>query len=108
MGNVLEVTDSTFAQEVLQSTPPVLVDVWADWCGPCKAIAPIVEELAREYEGRLTVMTLDVDENPRTASTYKVQSIPTLLVFKDGKLAERIVGAVPKKVIVDTLHRVMA
>jgi thioredoxin 1 len=108
MGNVREVTDSTFAQEVLQSTPPVLVDVWADWCGPCKAIAPIVEELASEYEGQLKVMKLDVDENPRTASAYRVQSIPTLLVFKDGKPAERIVGAVPKKVIVDTLHRVMA
>jgi thioredoxin 1 len=108
MGKVLEVTDNTFAQEVLQSTPPVLVDVWADWCGPCKAIAPIVEELAREYEGQLKVMKLDVDENPRTASAYRVQSIPTLLVFKDGKPAERIVGAVPKKVIVDTLHRVMA
>jgi thioredoxin 1 len=108
MGNVREVTDSTFAQEVLQSTPPVLVDVWADWCGPCKAIAPIVEELAREYEGQLKVMKLDVDENPRTASAYRVQSIPTLLVFKDGKPAERIVGAVPKQVIVDKLHSVVA
>jgi len=108
MGNVLEVTDNTFAQEVLKATPPVLVDVWADWCGPCKAIAPIVEELAREYEGRLKVMKLDVDENPHTASTYQVQSIPTLLVFKDGKLAERIVGAVPKKVIVDKLQSVVA
>jgi thioredoxin 1 len=108
MGNVREVTDRTFAQEVLQSTLPVLVDFWADWCGPCNAIAPIVEELAREYEGRLKVMKLDVDENPRTASTYKVQSIPTLLVFKDGKLAERIVGAVPKKVIVDKLQSVAA
>jgi thioredoxin 1 len=108
MGNAREVTDRTFAQEVLHSTPPVLVDVWADWCGPCKAIAPIVEELAREYESRLTVMTLDVDANPRTVSAYRVQSIPTLLVFKDGKPAERIVGAVPKHVIVDTLHRVVA
>ena len=108
MGNVREVTDNAFAQEVLQSTPPVLVDVWADWCGPCKAIAPIVEELARAYEGRLKVMKLDVDENPRTASTYQVQSIPTLLVFKDGKLAERIVGAVPKQVIVDKLQSVVA
>jgi thioredoxin 1 len=108
MGNVREVTDSTFAQEVLQSTPPVLVDVWADWCGPCKAIAPIVEELAREYEGQLKVMKLDVDANPRTASAYRVQSIPTLLLFKDGKPAERIVGAVPKHVIVDTLHSVVA
>jgi thioredoxin 1 len=108
MGNVREVTDRTFAQEVLQSASPVLVDVWADWCGPCKAIAPIVEELAREYDGQLKVMKLDVDENPRTALAYKVQSIPTLLVFKDGKPAERIVGAVPKKVIVDKLHSVLA
>jgi thioredoxin 1 len=108
MGKVREVTDRTFAQEVLQSTSPVLVDFWADWCGPCKAIAPIVEELAHEYEGRFRVMKLDVDENPRTALAYKVQSIPTLLVFKDGKPAERIVGAVPKKVIVDKLHSVLA
>jgi thioredoxin 1 len=107
MGNVREVTDRTFAQEVLQSASPVLVDIWADWCGPCKAIAPIVEELAHEYEGQLKVMKLDVDENPRTALAYKVQSIPTLLVFKDGKPAERIVGAVPKKVIVDKLHSVL-
>jgi thioredoxin 1 len=108
MGNVREVTDNAFAQAVLQATPPVLVDVWADWCGPCKAIAPIVETLAREYEGRLKVMKLDVDANPRTASAYRVQSLPTVLVFKDGKPAERIVGAVPKQVIVDTLHRVVA
>jgi thioredoxin len=108
MGNVREVTDRTFAQEVLHSTSPVLVDVWADWCGPCKVIAPIVEGLAREYEGQLTVMKLDVDENPQTALAYRVQSIPTLLVFKDGKLAERIVGAVPKRVIVDKLQSVVA
>jgi thioredoxin len=108
MGNVREVTDRTFAQEVLHSTSPVLVDVWADWCGPCKVIAPIVEELAREYEGQLTVMKLDVDENPQTALAYRVQSIPALLVFKDGKLAERIVGAVPKRMIVDKLQSVVA
>lgn len=108
MGKALEVTDNTFEQEVVQSTQPVLVDFWAVWCGPCKAIAPIVEELASEYEGRLKVMKLDVDDNPRTASAYGVQSIPTLLVFKDGKPAERIVGAVPKKVIADKLQSVMA
>jgi thioredoxin 1 len=108
MGNVREVTDKTFAQEVLQATSPVLVDFWADWCGPCKAIAPIVEALVGEYEGRLTVMKLDVDANPRTAAAYRVQSIPTLLVFKDGKPAERIVGAVPKPVIIDRLQRVVA
>jgi thioredoxin len=108
MGYVREVTDRTFVQEVLQSTSPVLVDVWADWCGPCKAIARLVEAPAGEYEGQLKVMKLDVDANPRTASVYRVQSIPTLLVFKDGKPAERIVGAVPKHVIVDTLRRALA
>jgi len=108
MAKALEVTDNTFEQEVLQSTQPVLVDFWAAWCGPCRAVAPIVEELAGEYEGRLKVMKLDVDDNPRTASAYGVQSIPTLLVFKDGKPAERIIGAVPKKVIADKLQSVMA
>jgi thioredoxin len=108
MGKALEVSDSTFEQEVLQSKEPVLVDFWAVWCGPCKAIAPIVEELAGDYEGKLKVMKLDVDNNPQTAVAYGVQSIPTLLVFKDGKPAERIIGAVPKKVIVDKLQGVMA
>ena len=108
MAKPLEVTDNTFEQEVLQAQQPVLVDFWAVWCGPCRAIAPIVEELAGAYEGKLKVMKLDVDNNPRTAVAYGVQSIPTLLVFKDGKPAERIVGAVPKKVIVDKLQTVMA
>jgi thioredoxin 1 len=108
MGNGRDVTDRTFAREVLHSTAPVLVDVWADWCGSCQAIAPIVEELAREYKSQPTVMKLDVHENPQTALAYKVQSIPTLLVFKDGKPAERIICAVPKQVIVDKLHRMMA
>ena len=108
MAKPMEVTDNTFEQEVLQAQQPVLVDFWAVWCGPCQAIAPIVEELAGDYEGKLKVMKLDVDNNPRTAVAYGVQSIPTLLVFKDGKPAERIVGAVPKKVIVDKLQTVMA
>lgn len=108
MGKALEVTDGTFEQEVLQSKQPVLVDFWAVWCGPCKAVAPIVEELASEYEGQLKVMKLDVDDNPRTAVAYGVQSIPTLLVFKDGKPAERIVGALPKRAIVDKLQSVLA
>jgi len=108
MAKALEVTDSTFEQEVLQAKQPVLVDFWAVWCGPCKAIAPIVEELASEYEGKLKVMKLDVDNNPQMAIQFGVQSIPTLLIFKDGKPAERIVGAVPKKVIVDKLQGVVA
>jgi thioredoxin 1 len=108
MGKALEVTDSTFEHEVLRAQQPVLVDFWAVWCSPCKAVAPIVEEIAGEYEGQLKVMKLDVDDNPRTAVAYGVQSIPTLLVFKDGKPAERIIGAVPKKVIVDKLQSVMA
>ena len=108
MAKAIEVTDSTFAQEVLQSTQPVLVDFWAVWCGPCRAVAPVVEEIAGDYEGKLKVMKLDVDDNPQTAAAYGVQSIPTLLVFKDGKQAERIIGAVPKKVIVDKLQSVMS
>jgi thioredoxin 1 len=107
MAKAIEVTDSTFEREVLQSTQPVLVDFWAVWCGPCRAVAPVVEEIAGDYEGKLKVMKLDVDDNPRTAAAYGVQSIPTLLVFKDGKPAERIIGAVPKKVIVDKLQSVM-
>lgn len=108
MAKALEVTDSTFEREVLQAKQPVLVDFWAVWCGPCKAIAPIVEELASEYEGKIKVMKLDVDNNPRMAVQFGVQSIPTLLIFKDGKPTERIVGAVPKKVIVDKLQGVVA
>lgn len=107
MSKPLEVTDDTFEQEVLKASMPVLVDFWAVWCGPCKAIAPVVEELAGEYEGKLKVMKLDVDENPRVPTTYGVQSIPTLLIFKGGQPAERVVGAVPKKVIVDKIAGVV-
>ena len=105
MGKALEVTDSTFAQEVLQSNQPVLVDFWAVWCGPCRAVAPIVEELAGDYEGKLKVMKLDVDNNPQTAVAYGVQSIPTLLVFKGGQEVDRIVGVQPKAAIAARLER---
>jgi thioredoxin 1 len=96
---VHEVNDSTFEQEVLQSAQPVLVDFWAAWCGPCKALAPIVDEVATEYSGKLKVMKMDVDRNSATPMRYGIRGIPALLLFKDGKLADQIVGYVPKDTI---------
>jgi thioredoxin 1 len=93
------VTEKTFDSDVLKSGTPVLVDFWATWCGPCKMIAPIVEELAGEYEGKLRVMKLDVDENSGVAAKYSIMSIPTLGVFKGGELVERIVGFMPKEAL---------
>jgi len=90
------VTDNTFETEVLKSELPVLVDFWAEWCGPCKMIAPAVEELAKSYDGKMKFAKLDVDNNNKTALQYGVMSIPTLIIFKDGQEKERIVGAVPK------------
>ena len=96
-GNVQTVTDADFDSEVKESGTLTLVDFWAEWCGPCKMIAPTVAELADEYEGRLKVCKLDVDENQRTAQQYAVRSIPSLLFFKDGKVVETVVGAVRKQ-----------
>ncbi len=93
------VTDSSFKQEVLQSDLPVLVDLWAAWCGPCRMIAPVVEKMAKDYAGRLKVAKLNVDENPLTAMNFQVQGIPTLLIFKGGKLVDRIVGAAPEPML---------
>ena len=90
------VTDETFNQEVLKSETPILVDFWAIWCGPCRMVAPVVDEIAREQAGKLKVMKLDVDENQNTAMTYGVMSIPTLILFKGGQPVERIVGFRPK------------
>lgn len=92
----MEFTDQNFSSEVLQSDKPVLVDFWAVWCGPCKMIAPIVEELAGEYEGKAKVGKLDVDNNQESAIKYGVRSIPTVLIFKGGKVVDTIIGAVPK------------
>ena len=101
------VTDADFATNVLESGQPVLVDFWADWCGPCKMIAPVVDELADEYEGKFSFTKLDVDANPQTAMQFGVRSIPTLLLFKDGKVAEQIVGAVPKAVLKKKIEKVL-
>jgi thioredoxin 1 len=93
---MLHVSDDTFEKEVLQSSQPVLVDFYADWCGPCRAIAPIVEEIARDLSDRLKVVKIDVDQNPQTAMQYGVQSIPTLIIFKNGKEVERLIGYMSK------------
>jgi thioredoxin 1 len=106
-GLAQEVTDSTFEQQVLKADQPVLVDFWATWCGPCKAIAPIVEEVAQGYAGKARVYKMDVDRNNATPMRYGVRGIPTLLVFKDGKVAEQIVGYVPKETIQKALDKVV-
>lgn len=97
-------TDANFQKEALESDIPVLVDFYADWCGPCKMVAPIVSELAEEYAGSFKIGKLNVDEASETASKYRVMSIPTLIIFKNGTAVETIVGAVPKKALVDKLE----
>ena len=97
--NVFEVTDEGFQTEVLQSELPVLVDFWAPWCGPCRAIAPVILELAAEYDGKLKVGKCNVDENPKTPGQYGIRAIPTLILFKEGKVSEQITGAVSKSQI---------
>jgi thioredoxin 1 len=91
-----ETTDRSFEADVLKATSPVVVDFWAAWCGPCRVLAPVVEELAQEYRGRIEFVKLNVDENPRTAAKYGIQGIPTLLLFKGGEIADVVVGAAPK------------
>jgi thioredoxin 1 len=104
---VSEVNDAEFEQKVLQSDTPVLVDFWAAWCGPCRALAPVVDAVAEQYDGKLKVMKMDVDKNNMTPGRYGIRGIPALLVFKGGKVAEQIVGFVPKDTIDETLKRVL-
>ena len=104
MAELLHITDDNFEKEVLESNEPVLIDFWAVWCGPCRMIAPIVEEMAVEYAGKAKIGKLDVDSNPMVASKYGIRSIPTVLIFKDGKIVEQIVGAVPKQKLVNALN----
>jgi len=107
MADVHEVTDDSFDAEVLKSSTPVLVDFWAPWCGPCRAIAPVVAELAKEYDGKLKVVKINVDDNPKTPSQYGVRGIPNLLVIHGGQVKEQIVGAVPKAKLVAAVSNVI-
>jgi thioredoxin 2 len=103
----IEITDATFAEQVERSPTPVLLDLWADWCGPCHMLAPTIEQLSSELAGRVKVAKLDIDENPHTANRFGVRSIPTLLVLKGGKEVDRLVGVQPKQEIVRRLERVI-
>lgn len=104
---VSAISDAAFEKEVLQSEQPVLVDFWAAWCGPCRALAPVVDEVATEYQGKLKVMKMDVDANNQTPARYGIRGIPALLLFKDGNVAEQIVGFVPKDTIEKTIAKVL-
>jgi thioredoxin 1 len=103
----IEVTDASFDKEVLQSNVPVIVDFWAEWCGPCRMVAPIVKEISGEFEGRAKVAKMDVDSNPEIPVKYGIRNIPTILFFKNGQIVDKQVGAVPKNVLVSKLEAIL-
>lgn len=108
LSKALTVTDDSFEQEVLQADKPVVVDFWAEWCGPCKMIAPILDEIALEFEGKVKIAKVDVDSNNKTAGRYNIMSIPSLLFFKNGEVVDQVVGAMPKSQLKTRLEKVLA
>lgn len=107
MSELMEFTDSNFESEVVKSDKPCLVDFWAEWCGPCRMVGPVVEEIAKEYAGKLKVGKLNVDDNNKTAVQYGIMSIPSLLFFNGGKVVDQVIGAVPKKQLVQRIEKIL-
>ncbi len=104
MATISDVTDASFEEEVLKSDQPVLVDFWAEWCAPCRMLAPLVKEIAEEFDGKIRVVKMDIDANPETAAKFSIRSIPTILFFRNGQVADQLVGAVPKDRIVQKVE----